>query len=100
MRNYFIIFLLIVFIACNPQSNLSNDKPKLKLKTKIRHKIIDCISTNERISDNLKNSIELIKKSKKPINLIFNKMIKDDNDREIIRSCKREVFQEIRNINK
>ena len=44
-----------------------------------------------------KKNINDIKKSKGLNPIIFNKIKIEENDMEIIRSCKRQIFQEIRN---
>ena len=96
MKSFFIVLLLITFSICNPE--VGKTKFNLRLKHEIRTKILDCIISNERISENLKKNIDLIKTSKKPIPLIFSKIKMEDDDMEIIRACKREVFQDIKNI--
>ena len=90
MKNFFLIFFLIAFAFGIPQGNKS-------IKKEIRNKLINCIISTEGISENLKKNINDIKKSKGLNPIIFNKIKMEENDMEIVRSCKRQIFQEIRN---
>ena len=96
MKIFLLFFLLISFAICEDEKK----KPKYpSIKGEIRKKLIHCITSNEDISDNLKKNIRIIAKSKKPNPIIFNKIKMDENDMEIVRSCKREVFKSMSNVN-
>ena len=90
MKNFLFIFFIISFAFDTPQVNKS-------IKKEIRNKILNCIISTEGISDNLKKNINLIKESKRLNPIIFNKIKMEENDMEVVRACKRQVFQEVRN---
>ena len=90
MKNFLFIFFIISFAFAAPQVNKS-------IKKEIRNKILNCIISTEGISDNLKKNINLIKESKSLNPIIFNKIKMEENDMEVVRACKRQVFQEVRN---
>ena len=98
MKNILFFISLLIFISCS--SRRSQTKPNIERKSEVRAKIIKCISAAEGISENLKNHINELKKSDERIPFNFNKINLEDKDKEIIRTCKREAFQERRKRNR
>ena len=98
MIYFLVLILLITYSVCDTETN----KPKINSPfiNQVRSMLLDCISNSEGISENLKKNIDLISKSKRTNPIIFNRIKKNENDMEIIRSCKREVFKSIKNVDK
>ena len=97
MKNFFLLLLLITYSICDTEKIKS--KINQSIISQVRTKLFDCISKSEGISENLKKNIDLIYKSKRTNPINFNRIKKNENDMEIIRSCKREVFKSIKNVN-
>ena len=79
MKNYIIIILLFVISICFPSKNPNNERSI---------EILECISKSEGISEDIKNFIVLLMKTKKSIPIVSNKMKMKNSDIEIIKACK------------
>ena len=91
MKTYICFITLIACILCAYKK--SDQKFDPTRRNEIRGKIIECISNAEGISQTLKNHLEELKTSDERIPLHFSKIELEQNDREIIKNCKREVFK-------
>ena len=94
MKSYLCFIALIASVLCSSRKTSKDLDPNAKHE--VRAKIIECIDKAEGISQVLKNHLEKVKKSDERIPLHFSKVELNDNDREIIKNCKRQVFKERR----
>ena len=85
MKNYIIIILLFAISICFPSKNPNNERSI---------EILECISKSEGISEDIKNFIILLLKTKKSIPIVSNKMKLKNSDIEIIKACKKQVTKE------
>ena len=92
MKAFLCFFALFAYIFC---ASKKSDKTE-PIRNEIREKMIECISLTEGISETLKNHLEDLKSKDERIPLHFSKVELTENDREIIKNCKREVFKAIR----
>ena len=90
MKNYIIFILLFIISICFPLKNPKDEK---------RIKILDCISKSEGISEDLKNFLVLLMKSKRSIPIVSNKMKTKYSDMEIVKACIKQVSKEIKKKN-
>ena len=97
MKVYLLFIILIATALC--ASKKTDKKLDPNFRNEIRAKMIECISTKEGISQVLKDHLEKVKASDERIPLHFSKIELEENDREIIKNCKREVFKERRKKN-
>ena len=94
MKYYLILISLIALVACaSKKTNNNNNK---NLGKEIASKILECISASDGISDNLKNFVTEAKNSGEVFPFNFRNIKMGDNDRKIMRECKKEVFAERR----
>ena len=98
MKNFLLLLLLITYSICDTKKIKS--KINQSIISQVRTKLFDCISKSEGISENLKKNIDLISKSKRTNPINFNRIKQNENDMEIIRSCKREVFKSVKSVDK
>ena len=94
MKAYLCFILLFACALCASKKTDKHLDPNFR--NEIRSKMIDCISGSEGISDTLKQHLETIKSSDERIPLHFSKLELGESDREIIRTCKRQVFKDRR----
>ena len=95
MKHYLIFISLITLVACASKKTNNNNDNK-NLGKEIASKILECISASDGISDNLKNFVTEAKNSGEGFPFNFRKIKIGDNDRKIMRECKKEVFAERR----
>ena len=91
MKIFLFIYMLIAYTIC---------APKKRVKNEARTKIFECILASDGASQNLKSYVNSIKKSPKFIHFNFHNLKLGDGDIEILRGCKKSVFQEIMNKNR
>ncbi len=94
MKNYLFFIFLLALVACSSRKGAKNVNQEFK--NEIKSKLIECISATEGVSEQLKQHIERMKSLDSRIPYNFNRVKLEKNDIEIIRKCKREVFQERR----
>ena len=94
MKAYLCFILLFACALCASKRTDKHLDPNFR--NEIRTKMIDCISATDGISETLKEHLEKVKSSDERIPLHFSKLELGDNDREIIRNCKRQVFKDRR----
>ena len=94
MKNLLIVFALVALVLC--------DKPRLRdvKRKQFRKEIIDCILNNENSSEELKNKVkkEIDDEYRKILHIFIAKL--NQEDREIIRKCRRIYFGKIRDMYK
>ena len=96
MKNLLIVFALVALALC--------DKPRYPLRDvkrkQFRKEIIDCILNNENSSEELKNKVkkEIDDEYRKILHIFIAKL--NQEDREIIRKCRRIYFGKIRDMYK
>ena len=95
MKYYLIFISLIALVACASKKTNNNNENK-NLGKEIASKILECISASDGISDNLKNFVTEAKNSGEGFPFNFRNIKMGDNDRKIMRECKKEVFAERR----
>ena len=91
MKSYLCFICLIACALCASKKTEKSFDPSVR--SEIRAKIIECISSSDGISETLKNHLEKVKQNDERIPLHFSKVELEQNDREIIKNCKREVFK-------
>ena len=91
MKSYLCFICLIACALCASKKTEKSFDPSVR--SEIRAKIIECISSSDGISETLKNHLETVKQNDQRIPLHFSKVELEQNDREIIKNCKREVFK-------
>ena len=91
MKAYLCFIALIACVLCASRKTDKQFDPALR--NEIRAKMVECISNAEGISQTLKNHLEEVKSKDERIPLHFSKVELEQNDREIIKNCKREVFR-------
>ena len=91
MKSYLCFICLIACALCASKKTEKSFDPSVR--SEIRAKIIECISSSDGISETLKNHLEKVKQNDERIPLHFSKVELEQNDREIIKNCKREVFR-------
>ena len=96
----FLVFLLLIILVVGQKHDekFKERKEKMKKRKQEHEKLIaECIYQNETTSDELKKIIEDNKESDeklKPIYASHNKLPK--TDRDIIRICRRKIFDKMR----
>ena len=91
MRSVLIFLLLIALVVC-PFPDFDKDQRKKKRK-EFKKQITKCILQSNSISKDLRKEIEENEDEddlKKILHLYVSKL--DENDREVIRKCRREYF--------
>ena len=94
MKAYISFILLFACALCASKKTDKHLDPNFR--NEIRAKMINCISAADGVSEVLKEHLEKIKSSDERIPLHFSKLELGDSDREIIRTCKRQVFKDRR----
>ena len=94
MKNYLFFIFLLALVACSSKKGAKTINPEFK--NEVRTKLIECISAADGISEQLKEHVEKMKSMDSRIPYNFNRVKLEKNDLDIIRTCKREVFQERR----
>ncbi len=94
MKAYLCFIVLITTALC--ASTKADKKADPNFRNEVRGKIIECILSEESISQVLKEHIEKIKSSDKIIPFHFSTLKLTDKDREVIRFCKKETFKNVR----
>ena len=93
MKSLLLIFTLIISV-------LSNTKvlPPLKLVdvfSGLKEKLNQCISTSSEASDSLKQLAQKNLESKEHVSLNFNSIELTQQDRDVIRQCRRDTFRAV-----
>ncbi len=94
MKNYLFLIFLLALVTCSSRKGAKTVNKEFK--NEIKSKLIECISAAEGVSEQLKQHVERMKSLDSRIPYNFNRVKLEKNDIEIIRKCKREVFQERR----
>ena len=94
MKAYICFILLFACALCASKKTDKQLDPNFR--NEIRANMINCISAADGVSEVLKEHLEKIKSSDERIPLHFSKLELGDSDREIIRTCKRQVFKDRR----
>ena len=94
MKAYLCFIVLIITALC--ESTNAHNKRDPNFQKEVRGKIIECILSEESISQVLKEHVEKIKSSDKIIPFHFSTLKLTDKDREVIRFCKKETFKNVR----
>ena len=98
MKSVF-VFLVLLALAFCPPPEFSREARQQK-REQLQKELADCILKSESVSSELKKQIEESKgeELRKVLYLYITKL--DQNDREIIRKCRRELLGKMREIHK
>ena len=94
MKIVLFFLVLLVVVVCPPPK--FNKEEALKRRKELQNQISECILKSESVSADLKKKIEDNKEGdlRKILQLSHIKL--DSNDREIVRKCRREFFEKMR----
>ena len=97
MRRFVIFLILMALVVC-PYSGHMNVEERKKMRKKFQKEIGECILESNKISSHLRKKVEENKDEdiKKLLHLYTEKLGEDD--REVIRKCRRKYFEKIRNM--
>ena len=97
MRRFVIFLILMALVVC-PYSGHMNMEERKKKRKKFQKEIGECILESNKISSQLRKKVEENKDEdiKKLLHLYTEKLGEDD--REVIRKCRRKYFEKIRNM--
>ena len=99
MRRFVIFLILMVFVVCPFPHQMDLETRKQKRK-QFQKEIIECILESDKISSELKQKVEENKdENSKKILHLYTSDLKEE-DREVIRKCRRQYFLKIRNMYK
>ena len=94
MKSVLVFLVLMVLVVCPPPK--FNREERQKRRREFQKQMAECILKSESVSADLKKQIEDNKDDdlRKVLHLYLSKL--DSNDREIIRKCRRELFEKMR----
>ena len=96
MRNYLLFIILLALATCASKKRNNDSNKNKNIVNEVKMKIIECIKASEGVSEDVKKYVEQIKDSELKLPLNFRKVKYEKKDIEILRECKRKVFQERR----
>ena len=94
MKSILVFLFLMVFVVCPPPHEFNRERIMQRRK-EFQKNMVDCIFKSNASAD-LKKQVEDNKEDdlRKVLHLYMNKL--DTSDREIIRDCRRELFNKMR----
>ena len=94
MKIFLVFLVLLVLVVCPPPH--FNKEEVFKRRKEMENQISECILKSESVSADFKKQIEENKDGdlRKVLQLSNSKL--DANDREIVRQCRREFFEKMR----
>ena len=98
MKSVLVFLVLIVLVVCPPPE--FNREERHKRRREFQKQMAECILKSESVSADLRKQIEDNKDDdlRKVLHLYLTKL--DSNDREIIRKCRRELFEKMREMHR
>ena len=98
MKSILVFLVLMVLVVCHPPK--FNREEREKRRKEFQKQMAECILKSDSVSADLKKQIEDNKDDdlRKVLHLYLSKL--DSNDRDIIRKCRRELFEKMREMRK